>query len=376
MKILFITQHLDEDSDVLGITAPWLRALAQRVTTVHALALSVGQVSLPGNVAVHSLGKERGAGKIGQFVRFQRTLAGLAGRHEVDAIFVHMVPQYAILAAPLARLSGIPIVLWYAHGSVSGRLRLAHRLVQRVVTASPESFRLPSKKVVVTGHGVDTSLFDQPPLPASTAGAPTSCRVIAVGRISRIKDHETLVRALALLRQRDSGVAWRVVIAGAPLYADDHVYLRELRDLARQLGVAEIVEFAGSIPNRALPPAYGAADVAVSTSRTGSVDKVVLEAMACRRPVVTCNEAFLPIFGGLGTALTFPAGDAGALADRLHALHERPRAEQAELGEALRAIVVRDHSLQRWADRIVAVFESLIGRPGRVPAPARAAHLQ
>src|SRR5207249_4282524 len=120
----------------------------------------------------------------------------LAIRREIDVIFVHMVPQYAIIAAPLARACRIPMVLWYAHGSVSGRLRLAHGLVQRVVTASRESFRLPSDKVVVTGHGVDTDLFDQPAPDPSSKERSAPFRLVAVGRISRIKDHETLVRAV------------------------------------------------------------------------------------------------------------------------------------------------------------------------------------
>src|SRR5262245_14078144 len=110
MKLLFVTQRLDEDDDVLGITVPWIRALATRVAAVHVLALSVGRVRLPPNVTVHSMGKERGAGKAGQFGRFQGTLAHLAAQRELDAIVVHIVPLYAILAAPIARACGIPIV--------------------------------------------------------------------------------------------------------------------------------------------------------------------------------------------------------------------------------------------------------------------------
>src|SRR4051794_21282831 len=147
MRILFITQQLDEDGDVLGIAVSWLRALAQRVDEVHALALSTGRVTLPPNVTLHSLGKERGAGRLAQLARFQGALASLAARRQVDVIFVHMVPRYAILAAPLARAFGVPMVLWYTHGSVNRSLRIAHHLVQRVVTASRDSFRLPSDKV-------------------------------------------------------------------------------------------------------------------------------------------------------------------------------------------------------------------------------------
>jgi glycosyltransferase involved in cell wall biosynthesis len=227
-----------------------------------------------------------------------------------------------------------------------------------VVTASPESFRLPSDKVTVTGHGVDTDLFDQPAAPPAD-GRPF--RLVAVGRISRIKDHETLVRAVAVLSRRDPQTTWEVQIVGAPLYADDAAYLAELQRLAGDLNVAGQIDFGGSIPNRALPPAYGAADVAVSTSRTGSLDKVVLEGMACRRPVVTCNEAFQPILGSIDPPLLFPAGDAEALAERILGLRQSSTEARSALGERLRGIVMRDHSVDQWADRTVAVCATLAG---------------
>lgn len=360
MRLLFITQELDEDSDVLGITPVWVRALAQRVEHVNVLTLAARRASFPANVTVHSLGKERGAPRPSQLARFYTVAGGLALRRQIDSVFVHMVPHYAILAAPVARALRLPLVLWYASGSVTGRLKLAHRLVDRVVTASPESFRLPSDKVVVTGHGVDTTLFDQPPLSAeSVALAPR--RIFTVGRISRVKDPATLIRATAVLKQRVPDQCLRVRIAGAPFYPDDHAYLAELQNLVASLSLLDEVKFTGSVPNRALPPEYGACDVVVNTSRTGSVDKVVLEGMACRRPVVTSNEAFGPIFGDLEPELIFPSGDAEALAGRLHDLAARPRADLAALGETLRHIAARDHGLDQWANRTVAVLQQLVG---------------
>jgi len=372
LRVLFVTQVLDEDSDILGITVTWLRALAQRVAMVHVLALAVGRVSLPDNVVIHSMGKDRGLGKAAQLARFQTIGLSLAARRKVDVVFVHIVPRYALLAAPVARLFRIPIVLWYTHGSVSRTLRWAHRVVSRVVTASAESFRLPSHKVVVTGHGVDAALFDCPP-PAASTGPRATYRMVAVGRLSRIKDHETLVRATALLRERAPDDPLHVRIIGAPLYEDDRTYLRELQELTARLGLDDIVEFAGSIPNRALAPEYCVADMVVSTSRTGGVDKVVLEAMACRRPVVTCNDAFAPIFLGMEDALMFPPGDAAALASRLHALRERPHEAVTALGETLRSSVLRDHSVDRWADKTVAVLEAVVGQK-RGADPVSAAH--
>lgn len=384
MRILFVTQELDDDSDLLGITVSWLQALAGRLDRVYVLALAVRSVSLPANAAVYSMGKERSASKLLLLARFYRVLWSLALRRQMDLVFVHMVPHYAILAAPVARLLGVPVVLWYTRAAVTGRLRLAHALCQRVVSASPESFRLPSTKLIVTGHGIDTERFRPEPaaaesrrpafdadapgkavgLPASIAEGDTKMvtrTILAVARISRVKDHETLLRAVALLNDRGLVRPVRLRIVGRPLYEDDHRYEQELRALAATLGIDSIAEFAGTIPNRLMPPEYRAANVVVNTSRTGSLDRVVLEAMACGRPVLTCNEAFAPVLGDYAKLLMFPPGDAAALADRLsHVLALGPD-EVSCAARDLRGIVVGNHSVERWADQVVDIFRSLIG---------------
>jgi glycosyltransferase involved in cell wall biosynthesis len=83
--------------------------------------------------------------------------------------------------------------------------------------------------------------------------------------------------------------------------------------------------------------------------------------MASGRPVVTCNESFEPLFAELGAdapALAFPPGDAAALADRIGGLLDRPVGARAELGERLRAIVLRDHEVDRLMRRLVAEMEA------------------
>ena len=144
LRVLMITQKVDLDDDVLGFTHTWVNKLAERVAELHVLALSVGRHDLHGNVSLYSMGKERGADRPRRFVRFNRVIAPLVLRRRVDVIFVHMVPLYAILAAPWTKLWRVPMVLWYTHKSVTRTLKLAHRLVDRVVTASAESFRLIS----------------------------------------------------------------------------------------------------------------------------------------------------------------------------------------------------------------------------------------
>jgi hypothetical protein len=119
LRVLMITQKVDLDDDVLGFTHTWVNELAERVAHLHVLALLVGRCELRDNVMLYSMGKERGAGRLRRFLKFNRVVAPLMLRRQVDVVFVHMVPLYALLAALWTKLARVPMVLWYAHGHVS-----------------------------------------------------------------------------------------------------------------------------------------------------------------------------------------------------------------------------------------------------------------
>jgi len=74
------------------------------------------------------------------------------------------------------------------------------------------------------------------------------------------------------------------------------------------------------------------------------------------RPVVTCNEAALPLFAELGAQaemLGFEPGSATQLADRIEALLALTQAERDVIGARLRAIAARDHEVDALMRRLV-----------------------
>ena len=94
----------------------------------------------------------------------------------------------------------------------------------------------------------------------------------------------------------------------------------------------------------------------MNASLTGSLDKVVLEAMAAARPVVSCNEAALQMFAELGEEaerLSFEPGNATQLADRIEALLVMSDEEREAMGTRLRGIVERDHEVEALMARLV-----------------------
>jgi glycosyltransferase involved in cell wall biosynthesis len=245
MRVLFITQEVEQHSAVLGVTLTWIRHLASRLAWLHVLALGVGPVDLPERVSLYSMGKERTRNKLVLLWNFQRQLWDLLRHRQVDVIFIHMVPRYAILAYPLARLFGVPLVLWYAHGAVSRQLRIAHRLVDAIVTASPESCRIHSPKVNSIGHGIDVDRFQPQPLPDSHGFS-----LLTAGRLSPSKDYATIIRALALLREQRPGINVRLRIAGAPFHPGDEHYVADVKHLVAELGLEQAVSFIGAVPGR------------------------------------------------------------------------------------------------------------------------------
>lgn len=347
MKLLFLTQAIDAGDAVLGFVPRWIEGLARRCERVRVVALEAGDVSsLPANVDVREVGRK---GVVRRWLRYRAILSEALERDGFDAVLAHMVPRYALLAAGPARRAGAGLHLWYTHAAVDARLRKAVDAVDKVFTASPESLRVETGKRVVTGHGIDLAHFDpRGEMPAR----PT--RLLAVGRLSRSKDPLTTLAAVSILVARGRDV--HLDLVGEGLTDADRAYQRTIDEQIRSGGLEARVHRPGAVPYRDVPAHFRRASVVVSSSLTGSLDKVVLEAMAARRMVVSCNAVARPLFAELGAEagkLVFDAGDAAELAARIEALLDLPVLERDLLAERLRAIVARDHEVERLMDRLV-----------------------
>ncbi len=354
-RVLMITQKVDLDDDVLGFTHAWVNRLADGLAHLDVLALAVGRCDLRDNVTLHSMGKEQGAGRLRRWINFNRVVAPLALGRRVDVVFVHMAPLYALLAAPWARLAGVPMVLWYAHGHVSYALRVAHRLVERVVSSTPEGFRLSSGKLVLVGQGIDSRTFR----PAEGTRPARPFTVLSVGRLSPVKDYETLLSAADILVNQQGQQEVRFVLVGGAGTAGQEAYVNHLQARVAAHRLGDHVAFVGRVPHGQVAEYYRGADVWVSTSRTGSLDKAALEAMACGLPVVACNPAIVGLLDEAGVETAFRAGDAGQLAVRIAAQLRLADEARRSQGRRLGEIVRREHSLDGLVDRLSAVFEEL-----------------
>lgn len=352
MRLIFITPKVDPDDPLLGFIHTWVLKLAARVDALHVIQLWRTSPPLPANVQLDSLRRGEAGGKVAVLARLASALRSACWPSRPDGIVAHMGPIFAISAAPFARLAGVPLALWYAHGNVDWRLRLAHLLVDRIGTSTPEGFRIPSSKRVITGQGIDTERF----VPGCER---MPNRIVSVGRMSPIKHHEILVEAAAELARR--GVDLRAEIVGGATLPSERAYLSQLVGQVERLGLRNHVEIVPGVAHTEIASHYQRASLFVSCSETGSLDKVVLEAAACGAVPITTNPAFSGFFGPWASEHLVPPRDVPALAELMGRWLGRPTEELAHRASELRARVVNEHGVDHLADELIRLVQPRAG---------------
>jgi glycosyltransferase involved in cell wall biosynthesis len=344
MRLLIVTQVVDRNHPILGFFHGWIEEFAKQCTAVHAVGLSVGAHAFPENTHVYSLGKEQ---KPASTIVYALRLMSLAWRlrKEYDTVFVHMNPEYVIAAGWLWRLMGKEIRFWYAHGAVSLRLRIASALAHRIFTSTPGGYRLPSKKLSIVGQGISIDHFRPATREADTT---ETCSLITVGRIAASKRLETLICALATLREH--GVPATLTIAGVATTDSEHAYEDSLRELVTELKIGEYTHFIGPQTQDALPALLRQHDFFVSDGATGSLDKALIEAAACGLITVSSNEAFDAVVHAHIPEVVFPAQSHIGLAECIQRIIGIDR---SRIQTELRSLLVAPNTIKNLIGRIV-----------------------
>ena len=326
-RLVFVTQSVDPGHPVLAATIPKVRALAARVEEVVVLAQSAADAPLPANVEVRTFAAPSRAGRAW---RFERELARAL---PAGAVLAHMIPVYVLLAAPLVRPRRIPLLLWYTHWKASMTLRVAEKLATAIVSVDRRSFPLESAKVQPIGHGIDVNEFN-----CFDRSGRRGVHALVLGRYSPAKGIETILRGAAQVE----GV--EVEVRGTSLNGLEQKHRRDLERLGVPLGDA--------VPRAQVPELLAGADVLLNNMEAGAPDKVVYEAAAACLPVLASNPVFDELFDGY--ELAFERESPESLAERLRWFSALRDDERAEIGRALRARVSERHSVDTWADGVLA----------------------
>jgi glycosyltransferase involved in cell wall biosynthesis len=352
VRLLVFNLATDAEDPVLGFTTAWLGALAARVEAIDVITMRAGKLRLPSNVNVYSLGKECGFSKVRRLARFYVTLSRLVRTHSYLGCFSHMNATFTVLAAPILKTGGVPMITWYAHPHAGIVLKAAHWLSDRMVTSLPSSYPYRRDKLIVIGQGIDTRVFQ----PAAT-GEDDSPMLLSVGRLSPVKDQLTFIHAVAILRDRLK--PFEAILLGSAGSSRDASYEMSLRLRVESLGLQTVLRFVDAVSFLELPRWYGRARATVNLTGVGSGDKVALEAMSMGRPCFVANPGFHDTLGIYKEQLAFTRGDARSLADKISALWTLPREERVRIGSYLRQRVEEMHGLDRLAQTVLNIFRDV-----------------
>jgi len=329
MRLLLFTQVIDRNDPVLGFFHRWVEALAPHFEAIEVVCLKKGDYSLPENVQVHSLGKEMGRSQIKYLFNFYRYIFSL----RYEKVMVHMNQEYVLLGGLFWMARRKKIFLWRNHPRGSFLTRVAIALSNKVFCTSSYSYTARFKKTEVLPAGIDTDMFTYD----TKEREPNS--ILILGRISPVKRVERILEALKSLKGRKIPFTASVVGGVAP---SDQSYGGRVGKYVKE-ELAGSAALSPAVPNAETPALYSKHAVLVNITPTGSLDKTILEAMACGTLVLTSN----PVFKGEIPELFLCEDTPEGITEGLTAIFSLSKEEYDRYGKELREYVIQKHSLSK-----------------------------
>ena len=171
-----------------------------------------------------------------------------------------------------------------------------------------------------------------------------------LARLDKVKDIPTLIRGFALAAKNNSALRLRIAGSGKQE--------KELRSLAKQMGIDRLVEFTGWADDT--EAFYRSIDIYAVTSLSETCPYAVTDAARFALPVVATAVGGLPeLIENEISGLLIPVGDAERLKDALLRLSSDCRL-RLRLGEEFQRKVQADFSLNGMAEKQNAIYESVL----------------
>lgn len=220
-----------------------------------------------------------------------------------------------------------------------------------------ENYRTPVDRITIIQRGVDMRVFDPAQVDAAfiqnfreqhrLAGRKV---ILSVGRVTWLKDYESFIDAIDLVRQTRPDVVGVIVGGAAP---DKQKYLGELQARVVRLGLAGHLVFAGS--QSRMPEIYSLANVLVNASlKMGNVGRTVAEGLAMNTPVLATTEKGLNNLVRDGVnGFIINTRDAADLAAKMSKALKLPR-------DNIRSTVPAEFTLDAMVKGTLAVYRGLL----------------
>jgi L-malate glycosyltransferase len=295
--------------------------------------------------------------------------------HRIDLLHAHQYTPF-FYAALSRRLSASPPILFTEHGRHYPDQRkikrvLANRLLLKssdritavghfVKRALIDNEGIAQSRIEVIHNGIDPADFppadpDSRARARATLGIGENCPlVMQVARFHPVKDHETAMRAFALVTEKIPNA--RLCLIG------DGEQRQALEAMSAELAIHDHVLFTGVRAD--VTDLLPAADLFVLSSLSEGISVTLLEAMAVGLPIVATEVGGNPeVVEHDVTGLLSPRSDFRALAENLTTLLQAPARCKA-FGDAGRARLLERFTQERMHRGYINLYAKLLGQSG------------
>ena len=291
-------------------------------------------------------------------------------RERIQLIHTSDKKRALVLTLLLHRLTGIPFLYHIHNVYVDYRAnRRALSQATAIIANSGdmrrdfiENLGVAMERIEVVYNGIDPDHYK----PREAVRFRKACRLpedrVLIGIVSRLapdKGQDTFLRAAAIVL-RSFPEAHFVLVGDDAIYSNNADYVPALRRIVEDTGIGEHVTFAGFQSD--MVDVYNTLDIVVNAALREAFGMVVVEPMACAKPVIGTDAGGIPEIledGEIG--LLFPPGDEEALAQALLRLCEDGPLRK-DMGERGRARVMERFTIAAQARAVEAVYEKT-GRP-------------
>lgn len=287
----------------------------------------------------------------------------------ITHIHTHYATHPALFAWIIHHLTGITYsVTVHAHDIFVRKAMLATKLRSASFVASISEYNREHlvqeigswirDKTHIVHCGITPTQYHPRTAPACP-GEPLD--ILNVGSLQPYKGQRYLIEACALLREQRIPFRCRIVGSGEERQA--------ILALIERLNLADQVTLLGPLPQEKvaalLPTAncYVQSSIVTPTGKMEGIPVALMEALACRLPVVATNLSGVPELVRHGvTGYLVPPADAVALARALQNVYALPE-ESFTFAKAGHEWVVEQFNLQKNVGRLADLLTPYTGRP-------------
>jgi len=262
-----------------------------------------------------------------------------------------------------AKFAGIRNIIYRRGSAIPIRNTLVNRLlykkvVTHIIATSIETKRtilqnnsklFPAGKITVLYNGIDLEQLDRMPDNKLYQRKKNEVLIGNVGRLVLIKGQKYLIEMALIIKKK--GINFKVLIAGEGLQE------ASLKQMAVKAGVEDQLVFLGFINN--IKAFMDNIDIFVLTSLSEGFGYVLVEAMACRKPVVAFNTSSMPeIIANNKTGFLVDNMDIDAFAQKVEYLIGNPILRES-LGQSGRRRVEEIFDVTRTEDNLEQLLTNL-----------------